>query len=368
MGLSNIGIVPEFVIKANGSDITDKINRRLISLRYSDAAGFDSDSLEFTISNGVAGSPINMPETGAQLELSLGYDSRVQKMGKFIVDEVTCDGWPETMTIRARSATFDKKNGDGKQLQSQKNRTWKKGKFGKMVQTIAKENGLSGSVSKSLESIDVGNIHQIDESDLHFLIRLARRYDAIIKVADGRLMAVKKSENKTMSGGSLTLSLSPADKITSYRYVRAKREESGSVRAYWHEGKKAKRHAVTVGSGDPETSLKGVYMDKTSAEEAAKADLARRGRQKETLSLTLPGRPEIVAEAALKVSGFLSGVDGDWNITRVDHEIGSGGYVCNLEAERNNAGGFPGSSTVTDKIEGENDAADEPDDDGSKAK
>jgi phage protein D len=367
MGLSAVGIVPEFVIKANGSDITDKINRRLISLRYSDSAGFDSDSLEFTISNGVDGSPVQMPDTGAQLELSLGYDARVVKMGKFIVDEVTCEGWPETITVRARSATFDKKNGDGKQLQTQKNKKWAKGTFSKMVQTIAKENGLTGSVSQSLSSIDVPATHQIDESDLHFLIRVGRRYDAVIKVADGRLMAVKKSENKTMSGNSLSLSLSPKDKITSYRFTRAKREESGSVRAYWHEHKKAKRHAVTVGSGDPETSLKGVYTDKDAAEAAAKSELARRGRQKETLSLTLPGRPEIVAEASLAVSGFWSGIDGSWNITSVEHEIGSNGYVCTLEAERTNADAYANGATATDKIEGEDDHADEANDDGSQS-
>jgi phage protein D len=178
-------------------------------------------------------------------------------------------------------------------------------------------------------------------------------------------MAVKKSENKTMSGGSLSLSISPSDKITSYRFTRAKREESGSVRAYWHEHKKAKRHAVTVGSGDPETSLKGVYTDKDAAEAAAKSDLARRGRQKETLSITLPGRPEIVAEAQLTVSGFRSGIDGAWNITSVEHEIGSSGYACTLEAERTNAGAFSGSASATDKIEGEDDHADEANDDGS---
>jgi len=367
MGLSEVGIAPQFVITANGADISDKINSRLISLRYSDSAGFDSDSLEFTISDGIESSPVEMPNTGAEIELSLGYDLRVVKMGRFIVDEVTREGWPETISVRARSASFDKgKNGE-KQLQTQRNKKHEKGTFGKLVENIAKTNGLQSKVSDSLSSIDLGAQHQIDESDLHFLIRIARRFDGIIKVADGKLMAVKKSENKTMSGGSLSISVS-VNEVTSYRLTLAKREESGSVRAYWHEHKKAKRHAVTVGEGDPETSLKGLYTDKTAAESAAKSELARRGRQKEKLELTLPGRPEFAAEAELTVSGFRSGVNGKWNITSVEHEISaSSGYRVSIEAERTNAGAFSNGSSGTDKIEGEDDEADQATDDGSSS-
>lgn len=367
MGLSAVGIAPKFVITANGADISSKINSRLISLRYSDSAGFNSDSLEFTISDGIESSPVEMPKTGAEIELSLGYDARVVKMGRFIVDEVTREGWPETISVRARSASFDKgKNGE-KQLQTQRNKKREKGTFKKLVETIAKENGLQANVSQSLGSIDLGVQHQIDESDLHFLIRIARRLDGVIKVADGRLMAVKKSENKTMSGSSLAFSISPSE-VTSYRLTLAKREESGSVRAYWHEHKKAKRHAVTVGEGDPETSLKGQYIDKDSAEAAAKSELARRGRQKEKLELTLPGHPELAAEAKVTLSGFRSGLDGEWNVTSVEHEItASSGYRVSLEAERTNADAYANGATATDKIEGEDDAADKADDDGSES-
>lgn len=367
MGLSAVGIAPKFIIKANGADISDKINSRLISLHYSDSAGFDSDSLEFVISDGIELSPVSMPKTGAEIELSLGYDMRVVKMGRFIVDEVTREGWPETISVRARSASFDKgKNGE-KQLQTQRNKKHEKGTFKKLVEGIAKTNGLQASVSQSLSSIDLAAQHQIDESDLHFLIRIARRFDGIIKIADGKLMAVKKSENKTMSGSSLAFSVSPGE-VTSYRLTLAKREESGSVRAYWHEHKKAKRHAVTVGEGDPETSLKGLYTDKDAAESAAKSELARRGRQKETLELTLPGHPELAAEAKLTLSGFRSGMDGEWNITKVDHEISaSNGYRVTLEAEKTNADAFSSGASATDKIEGEDDEADTATDDGSNS-
>lgn len=352
MGLSKPGIKPSFKIRANDADITDTIASRLLSLHYSDSAGLSSDVLEFTIADGLPDERVEMPKTGAELSLYLGYDGTVNRMGKFVVDEVEREGWPDTITVRAKAATFEQSKGGEKQLQTQKNRTWEKTKFGDMVSKVAKEHGLTGTVSKSLQSIQVSKTHQIDESDLHFLIRIGRRYDAVIKVAGGQLMAVKKSEGKTMSGLSLTLSVEPGD-VSSYHLVLAKREEAGTVRAYWHETKKAKRHAVTVGTGQPEINLKGQYTDQASAAEAAKAELARRGRQKSKLTLTMPGRPELVAEAHLSVSGFVGGVNGTWNIAKVEHSLNASGWVSSIECEQ--AAGYTGTPDVNDTTEGADD-------------
>lgn len=365
MGLSAIGVVPEFVISANGSNITKQINERLISLRYSDSAGLKSDTFEFTISDGVDESPVEMPKVGAKLALYLGYDGQTQRMGEFIVDEVEREGWPDTLTVRAHAAVFDEGKGGEKALQSQKNRRWKATTFKDLVSKVAKDNGLQSSVSSSIGSINVPSIQQVDESDLHFLIRLARRYDGIVKVAGGKILVVKKGEGKTMSGSSLSFSIEPSD-VSSYHLVLAKREESGSVRAYWHETKKAKRHAVTVGEGQPETSLKFQYTDQESAKAAAQAELARRGRQKAKLSITLPGHPELVAEARLSVSGFRSGVNGEWTISSVEHSLSTSGYVCSIECEvqSSEAGTIQTSPNVKETTEG----ADDPEDAIDKAK
>ena len=359
MGLSKVGIIPEFVISANGADVTKKINERLISLRYSDSAGLKSDTFEFTVSDAIDDATIEMPKVGAKLALYLGYDGKTQRMGEFVVDEVEREGWPDTLTVRAHAAVFNEgKNGE-KALQSQKNRRWKKAKFKDIAEKIAKDNKLTATVSSSLTSIEVPSTHQTDESDLHFLIRIARRYDGVVKVAGGKLMVVKKAEGKTMSGSTLSFDIASED-VTSYRMTMAKREESGTVRAYWHEIKKGKRHAVTVGEGEPETSLKMHYTDETSAKEAARAELARRGRQSAKLSLELPGRPELVAESTISLSGFRSGVNGSWTVTTVEHTLNSAGYMCSIEAEVKSAeAGSPPSTSKTSKAtEGEDDPED----------
>lgn len=321
MGLSKVGRQPQWIIEANGNDISKKLEERLISLSYTDAAGLASDKLEIHISDGKPNERIAMPQTGAELMLHLGYDNVTQYMGKFVVDEVELEGYPETIIVRARSATFDASKGGESQLQTQKNRRWNESTLTTMVKTIAKEHGLEPVVSKSIQNLIVHGVYQVDESDLHFLLRICRRFDGAVKVAAGKLIVAKKAEGKTMSGKDFKLSVVPSD-VTSYHVVLAKREESGTVRVYWHNIDTAKRHhikvkhkkstakasdkkteikpvfyapaasttnhAVTVGTGEPETSIKTQFTDQATAIAAAKAELSRRARQKLNSPLQCP--------------------------------------------------------------------------------
>jgi len=387
MGLSKVGRQPQWIIEANGNDISKKLEERLISLSYTDAAGLASDKLEIHISDGKHDERIAMPQTGAELMLHLGYDNVTQYMGKFVVDEVELEGYPETIIVRARSATFDASKGGESQLQTQKNRRWNESTITTMVKTIAKEHGLEPVVSKSIQNLIVHGVYQVDESDLHFLLRICRRFDGAVKVAAGKLIVAKKAEGKTMSGKDFKLSVVPSD-VTSYHVVLAKREESGTVRVYWHNIDTAKRHhikvkhkkssdkssdkkteikpifyapvasstnhAVTVGTGEPETSIKTQFTDQATAIAAAKAELSRRARQKAKLTLTMPGHPELAAEVMMTTTDFRDGVNGDWIITSVVHNLGSGGYTCTVEAEI----AVPTDFDSVENIEGADDIAD----------
>lgn len=340
---------PEFRLLANQADITATIQDRLVSLRFTDAAGLESDVLEIVLADHDPLQPIQMPPTGAELELFLGYDGLVQRMGLFVCDEVELAGWPGEMTIRARAAPFDTSKGGKSNLQTQKTRSWPKGtKLGDMAKKIAKEHGMEAAVAKSLASIALPHIDQADESDLHFLGRVAKKYDAIVKPAGGKLVLAKKGETKSVSGEQLpAVALVPTD-VSRFRVVMSKRETAGMVVAYWHAVKQAKRNEVKVGQGEPVSRLKMYYPTKEMALAAARSELQRRERGKVTVSLTLPGRTDLVAEAPLTLAGFRDGVNGEWVITRVEHSLDSQGYSCTVEAETPNSGDQANVEEVAD--------------------
>jgi phage protein D len=337
-----VGLKPTFQVLANSADITAVVLDRFISLSLTDETGITSDMLEIVLTDHDPAAPIQKPPKGAELEVFLGYDGANERMGMFVCDEIEYSGWPGEMIIRARGAIFDKTPKGKANLQSQKERSWPAGtKLGDMVAKIAKEHGMEPAVSASLKSIVLPHIDQSSESDLNLLVRIGKKYDAIVKPADGKLVLAKRGESKSVSGKSLAaIALTPASGITSFRVTETARESSGTVVAYYHATKASKRHEVKVGEGEPVTRLKQYFPDQKMAKAAAQAELAKRDRQKSTLSLAMPGRNDLAAECPLTLAGFRDGVDGSYTITRVAHTVTKdGGYSCQLEAELPTEGG-----------------------------
>lgn len=331
--------LPTFRLEANSEDITSKIMARFISLRLTDEAGMDSDMLEVTLADHDPADPIAIPPTGAELRVFLGYEGQTTDKGLYIVDEVELSGWPGQMCIRAKAAPYDTSKGGKTDLQTQKTRSWKKGvKLGDLVAKIAKEHGMQPAVAPSLASIALPHFDQTDESDISFLIRVAKRYDALAKPAGGKIVMVKLGESKNSDGDDLPTIAVNSSQVSSWRMTLATKDSPGTVIAYWHNKRNAQRIPVTIGKGEPVRRLRHWYQTEDAARAAAQAELDRRTRGERTLSITMPGDPDVQAEATLNTSGFREGVDGEWLLKRAVHSLGkSMGYQCEIEAEQDKA-------------------------------
>lgn len=327
---------PGFRVLANDNDISTRIGGRLVSLRLTDESGTKSDTVEIELSDHDPAQPVQIPPTGAELQVYLGYEPNLKRMGTFVVDEVELAGWPSTLTIRGRAAVYDKTPAGKKDLQTMMDRSWPAGtKLGDVVKKIASDHGMKPACAASLASIVLPHTDQTDESDLNFLIRVGRKYDAIVKVAGGTISVAKRGESIAAGSGKplARVSLSAID-CTSYRVSLTKRESAGTVVAYYQDKAKATRTAVTAGSGKPEVRLKHDYPTKDQAERAAQSQLARRQRGERSLSLTMPGNPDLTADCRLTTSGFRDGVNGEWLVTSVVHDFSpSSGYSCTVDAE-----------------------------------
>lgn len=333
MGLNDY--LPQFRVTANSDDITKAIADRLKNLRLTDEAGTTSDMLEISLADNIPDEPIAVPPTGGELELFLGYNGELTRMGLFVCDEIELNGYPCEMIIRARAAPYEASKGGKTDLQTQKTRSWKKDTtIGAMVKKIAGEHGMESAVSPELASIKLPHTDQSSESDMNLLNRLAKRYDAIAKPAGGKLLFVKRGDSKTAGGEAMPdVTLTP-DITTNFRVTLASRDSAGTVVAYYRDNKMAKRKEVKVGSGDPVRRLRLGYKDQASALEAAKAEQRKRARGEATITVDTPGNPDIRAEAMLTMKGYRDGVDGEWLVTRVEHYYGpDAGYRCSIEGE-----------------------------------
>ncbi|WP_296652914.1 contractile injection system protein, VgrG/Pvc8 family [Paraburkholderia sp.] len=332
-----MNIAPSYSLTANDSDITAIISDRFVSLSLRDESGENTDTLEITLADNDPDAPIAFPPTGAELALSLGYDGKLTPKGVFVCDEITCRGWPAQLIISAKAAPWDQTPKGKIDFQSHKTRSWKAGTtIGAMVRTIASEHGMTSVVAPSLAGIALPHIDQSEESDMNLLLRVAKKYDAIAKPAGGKMIFAARGASQTASGADLPRIPITASDDSTFEMRRATRESAGTVVAYWHDKRAAKRQPITAGSGEPVKRLKQYFPTADMAMAAAKAELAKRSRHEYRISLNIPGDPRITAEAILDLSGFRQYVNGAWLITRAEHLLDKGAYRCVIEGERPN--------------------------------
>ena len=319
---------PIFTLTADRQDITAAIKDRLISLSVTDESGIQSDSLEIRLDD--RDRSIRLPRTGAELYLSLGYQGdKLTPVGLFTVDELNVEGPPDVLVIRARAADFRQS------LKAQNTRSWENKTLDDIARTIAAEHQLEPVIAEALKNKTIAHIDQTEESDLHFLTRLSKQYDAISTIKEGRLLFVPKGRGRTASGKDIpTVNLNP-EQLTRYRFTLADRGKYTAVIAHWHNHQTAQRVPVRVGEPDtrPVYTLRGQQPDEEAAKMAAQSKLESLQRGAMTASLTLPGNPTLRAEGKLTMTGFGTGIDGEWIINQVSHKLDKGGLKTTLRAE-----------------------------------
>lgn len=318
---------PQFRVFADDLDVTSRIAERLIEMTITDEAGFQSDAL--TISVDDAGGVLKVPRKGARLAVHLGYEETgLAYMGEFVVDEPELSGPPDKIVIRARGADLRQ------ELKTSKTRSWDKVTIGDIVRAVASEHNLQPKVAEQLASIAIEHIDQTGESDLHFLTRLAKEYDAISKPAGPNLLFAPRNLGKTVSGKDLPPIVLAKSDVTTYRLVLAERSDVGHVVAYWQDKAKARRTGETVGDkAKPGKTLRKTYPTAEEARAAATSELASLQRGRKNLDVTLPGNPLVIAESPITLSdGWRDGFAGDYVAVRVEHRVGGGGYTTSFTA------------------------------------
>ncbi len=320
-------MTPDFRIFADERDVTERIARRLLELSITDEAGFSSDALTLTVDD--ADGLLSVPRKGATLAVYLGYkEVGLAHMGEFIVDEPELSGPPDKIVIRARGADLRG------HLKASKTRSWSNVTIDEIVRVIASEHDLQAKVAEQFSGIVIAHIDQCGESDLHFLTRLAKEYDAVSKPAGVNLLFAHRGLSEAVSGEALpSITLARSD-VTTYRLVLSDRSDIGCVTAYWQDKGKARRTGETVGDRTlPGKTLRSTYPSAAEARSAATSELSALQRARKNLDITLPGNPRIGAESPITLSGgWREGFEGEYVAVRVEHRLSANGYTTSFSA------------------------------------
>ncbi len=181
---------PSFRIVADGTDVTQRLNDRLLKLTLLDKPGMESDSLTLRIDD--RDGQVALPRRGAVLEVHLGYAGEpLMRMGRFTVDTLQWAGPPDCLTVTASAGDM---RGSGKTIRSG---GWEGTTLAQVCRDVGARNGWR--VECPLQ-VAIARVDQVNESDYHFVTRLARQYDCTAKLAEGMLMVLPRQSGQSATG------------------------------------------------------------------------------------------------------------------------------------------------------------------------
>jgi phage protein D len=329
--LHRIEPMADYRISLGGRDISLRFQPRLESLTLTESRADEADTVDLVLDD--SRGDLALPNRGDEIRVAIGWSGApLVDKGTFVVTEFAHSGTPDTLTVRARSASMT--NG----MQERRERSWHRQTISSIVRAIAARYRLTPAVADQLGRIAIAHIDQTHESDMSFLTRLAKRYDAVMNVKDLRLLFMPIGEAKSVSGKQfpgLTLTRADGD---AHEYHVSERERYAAVRAYYHSNGSTRRESVVVGEagGTNVKVLPESFASKAEAIAAAQGESGRIERSQATMRYSLArGQAELFPEMPVTVSGFKPQIDATaWLVKKATHTLtADGGFTTDLELE-----------------------------------
>lgn len=309
--------------------MTDVIRARLIGLTLVDQAGASTDTLTVTLDDRGDGreAALDLPPPAlARLRLGLGYlPGGIVDMGVWTVNRTEFGGPPLTLTLHARAADLDA-GWKAPRTQSYHDVT-----LGGVLAAVAARRGVMLRVAPDLASVAIAHIDQTAESDVAFVRALARAQGATAKVANGRLIVVRRGGGEAASGVSVSPVVLMPGQVSRWRATRDATPSFGRVEAVWSDLRGGEPVVVSVGDGDPARRLSVVHGSEAEALTAVRSAHAAGVRAAGSVHLSLPGDPRLLAETPVTLSGFRPGVDGSWVVSMARHRLDGQGYATEVD-------------------------------------
>lgn len=308
---------PAFRLLANNIDVTETLQKELISLEFKDEENNKADELTIKV-----GGKFARPQYKDELKLYLGYNDDLIYCGLFAVQTTTrYDN--NVLAISATSVNFSTT------LKEKRDMTYEKISIKDICKQIADRNNLK--LKSDFDNIYISSLAQNNESDLHFLNRLAREYNAIFNIKNDTLIFTHKIKN-SQKNQDLPSYIISATEASQLQIKHSNKTLYKTCKSIWHDTKENKTKEATVGTGDPTLIIRGSFKNEADAKAKAQAALERATQGLISGSLTISGNV-IFAGGNLKLIDTLED-DGEYHIKSVHHTFTkSNGWITKIEFE-----------------------------------
>ena len=338
-------MTPSYQLLVSGNDITADVSARGAIIEWSDGVEEGSDALTITLQD--TDNLLSVPKSGAKIELAAGYGRLLQRVGSYTVESTELSGPPDRLTVSATAAPVAQSGS----IAARRSQSWEDTTLGDIAKSIAGNLSSALAIDSALAAVQIVNAQQVDESDTNFILRLVRRNGGYLKFADGRMVIAKEGAGVGTSGTALTVPLTRSQ-VTRWRVAAGgKAQAIKKVKVKYHDYETGETNEVEADVEAP-ASMPQLTDDvpwlaasestftppapaasEEDAKAVAKTTAKRIARITRKLSLSLPGRLDIVAGGKVSLYGFRDGVNGEWLVKSVSHRLDSGGWSMTVSGE-----------------------------------
>ena len=319
---------PQWRLIYLGKDISRDIAPMMTEVIYTDHVHGRSDEIEVMLEDGKGQwRGAWYPTKGDQIELAIGYEGvAMVPCGVFKVDELEMDGPPDRVRLKGVAAPVDLA------LRTKRTAGYENTTLKEIAAEIAERHGLE-LVGEVLD-MAFDRVTQNQERDLEFLKRLAEEHGQAFSVRGKKLIVIDLT---VLDAADPVESLDRSD-LTRYQ-IRDKTHQvyKKCIVSYHDDDRKTLiEHCETaedVESGDT-LRLRIRCENLKQAETKAQAALKQRNRLRTQGSITLAGRPRLVAGNNITITG-LGRISGKYQVKKSVHRISkAAGYGTTAEVHR----------------------------------
>ncbi len=312
---------PVFKIVYQGADITSEID----SISYSDGVGDQSDTAQLKI-YGEKWLSSWHPGKGDKFTLDFGYTGRMVPAGTFFVDQFETSGPPDQHIIKGLAIPL---NAD---LRTRKSKAYENISLATIAGEIAQRAGLV--LSGITRPVIVERTTQNRQSDVSFLLRLARKYGYVFTIKGSQIVF---TDVFTLEKEPPVLSVSKSE-LSAWSFTdQVSQVYWAAENKYFSNSKGEKIEASEQGdkeSGADVLQIRERVENQALAGDVTKARLHEKNKNRVTVRFSLVGNPFLSAGIVIELAGF--GVfSGNYFLENVTHafEVGTG-YKTDVEARK----------------------------------
>lgn len=340
----------------DGVDISRDVEKDIISLRYIDNEEYEADDLQIVLQDRdgrwlkkwLDDALIAQLNTEAKKTKGLAIKAEIictdwskpgdtlkLDCGEFALDEITADGPPARITIKA-SALPDR-NGIKTTERSQ---SWENYKLSGIGGEIARRSGL-GFIFDSRFDPMFDRKEQNEQTDISFLQKICSDAGYSLKISHGKVIIFDQAKYDnlqsvatiTMGEGSYTrynlrTGRRGADYtkcIVKYFDPRSGRVIEGEHKSEEYDEEKDNNRLLLVTNQQVKTNAEATRL--------AEKLLRLHNKFEKRVKITLPGNPSLFASEGIDLKDF-GAFDGRYIITKSVHSVGGSGYKTDIELRK----------------------------------